>query len=123
LDPKNSHYHLLFSQVLNRMKKLDRAEKEAGLAIKHATRPSASLFNHRASIRWKKEDYARAAEDWKSALPMQPRNASLQARIAEAYLKLGDLPKATSHYQKALQIGPNNQTYQQKLELLKAAIN
>ena len=121
VDPKNSHYHLLFFQVLNRVNKLDRAEKEAGLAIKHATKPSPGLFNHRASIRWKKEDYAKAAEDWKSGLTLQPRNASLHARVAEAYLKLGDLPKATSHYQKALHFSPNNKTYQEKLELLKAA--
>jgi len=34
-DSKNSHYHLIFSQVLKRLNKLDRAEKEAGLAIKY----------------------------------------------------------------------------------------
>jgi Flp pilus assembly protein TadD len=104
--------------VLNRVNKLDRAEKEAGLAIKHATRSSASLFNHRASIRWKKEDYQGAAEDWKSALPLQPRNASVHARLAEAYLNLGNLSQATAHYQKASYFSPNNQTYKQKLELL-----
>jgi tetratricopeptide (TPR) repeat protein len=120
LDPKNSQYHLQFSQVLNRMNKLDRAEKEAGLAIEHTAKPSASLFNHRASIRWKKQDYRGAAEDWKSAIAVQPRNASVHARLAEAYLMLGDLPKATSHYQKASQLEPNNQAYQQKLQLLTA---
>jgi tetratricopeptide (TPR) repeat protein len=121
LEPDSSQYHLLFSQVLTRAKKLDRAEKEAGLAIKHATRPSASLFNHRASIRWTKKDYQGALSDWKSALPMQPKNASLHARIAEASLMKGELPQATYHYQKALQIEPNNQTYQVKLETLQAA--
>ena len=35
LEPENSAYHLLFSQVLKRMKKLERAEKEAGLAVKY----------------------------------------------------------------------------------------
>jgi tetratricopeptide (TPR) repeat protein len=118
LEPDSSYYHLLFSQVLTRLKKLDRAEKEAGLAIKHATRPSVSLFNHRASIRWTKKDYQGAVNDWKSALPMQPKNASLHARIAEAYLMLGELAQATYHYKKALQMEPNNQTYQQKLQLL-----
>jgi tetratricopeptide (TPR) repeat protein len=122
LDPRNSQYHLQFSQVLNRMKKLDGAEKEAGLAIEHAANPSAGLFNHRASIRWKEEDYQGAAEDWKSAIVFQPRNASFHAQLAEAYLMLGDLSKATSHYQKATQLEPNNQTYQQKLELLKDSL-
>ncbi len=123
VDPRNSHYHLLFSQVLNRVNKLDRAEKEAGLAIDHVAKSSPGLFNHRASIRWKKEDYAGAAEDWQSGLTLQPRNAGLHARVAEAYLKLGDLPKATSHYQKALHFSPNNKTYQEKLEVLKAAVD
>jgi tetratricopeptide (TPR) repeat protein len=118
LEPDSSQYHLLFSQVLTRVKKLDRAEKEAGLAIKHAASPSASLFNHRASIRWTKKDHQGALEDWKSALPMQPQNASMHSRIAEAYTNLGDWSRATEHYKKALQMEPNNQTYQQKLELL-----
>ena len=123
LDPKNSQYHLQFSQVLNRENKLDSAEKEAGLAIKYTAKPSAGVFSYRASIRWKKQDYRGAAEDWKSAIPLQPTNASFHAQLAEAYLMLGDLPKATSQYEKAVQLDPNNQTYQQKLQLLKDAIN
>ena len=119
VDPRNSQYHLIFSQVLNRMKKLDRAEKEAGLAIQHAAKSSIGLFNHRASIRWNKKDYEGAINDWKSALTMQPGNASLHARVAEAYLKKGDLSKARAHYQKALQLNPNNKTYKVKLEALK----
>ncbi len=119
LEPDSSQYHLLFSQVLTRVKKLDRAEKEAGLAIKHAANPSASLFNHRASIRWTKKDHQGALQDWKSALPLQPQNAALHARIAEAYLMVGELPQATYHYKKALQIEPKNQTYKVKYEALK----
>jgi Flp pilus assembly protein TadD len=105
------------------MKKLDRAEKEAGLAIQHAAKPSHSLFNHRASIRWKEQDYQGALQDWKSALTMQPGNASLHARVAEAYLKKGDLSKARTHYQKALKLNPNNKTYKVKLEALKASVD
>ena len=123
VDPRNSQYHLIFSQVLNRMKKLDRAEKEAGLAIQHAAKSSIGLFNHRASIRWNKKDYEGAINDWKSALTMQPGNASLHARVAEAYLKKGDLSKARTHYQKALQLNPNNKTYKVKLEALKASVD
>ena len=122
LDPKNSQYHLQFSQVLNRMNKLDSAEKEAGLAIDTAAKPSAGLFNHRASIRWKEQDYRGAAEDWKSAIPLQPTNASYHAKLAEAYLMLADLPKATSQYEKALQLDPDDQTYEQKVQLLESAV-
>jgi tetratricopeptide (TPR) repeat protein len=119
LDPKNSQYHLLFSQVLDRMKKLDSAEQEAGLAIDHSAKPSAGLFNHRASVRWTKKDYQGALRDWKSALALQPRNASLHAQMAEAYLKIGEGPSAIRHYQTALQLSPNNEAYKVKLEALR----
>lgn len=118
LEPRNSQYHLLFSQVLRQLKKLDSAEQEAGLAIEHAPRPSVGLFNHRASIRWDKKDYQGALRDWESGLSLQAGNAALHVRIAEAYINLGQREEARQHYQKALQLSPTNKTYQVKLEAL-----
>ena len=67
LEPKNSHYHLIFSRLLKQIKKLERAEKEADLAIKHSAKPSPWLFNHRAWIRWAKKNYMGTARDWRLA--------------------------------------------------------
>lgn len=118
IERKNSQYHHLFSQVLNRVNKLERAEKEADLAIDYAAKPSVGLFNHRASIRWKRKDNKGAAEDWKAASTLEPRNASLHARTAEAYVNLGDKSNATKHYRKAAELDPNNKQYQEKYAAL-----
>jgi len=80
LDPRNSRYHLFFSQVLARINKLDGAEKEAGLAIRYSDKPSSGLFIHRAQIRWRKKDYSGAAEDWESAIALDPDNKEYQKR-------------------------------------------
>ena len=114
LDPKNSHYHLTFSQVLKRLKKLERAEKEAGLALKHQGKLNPWLLNHRAWIRWGREDYLGAARDWKKAIRLKPGRASFYAHVAEAYRKLGDRPLATDYYEKALNLDSDNDRYQKR---------
>ena len=118
LEPANSQYHFLFSRLLFRLNKLDSAERQAGLAIEHAARPSPGLFKYRASIRWKKKDFQGAAEDWESALRLQPKSASLCAKIADAYINLGNRPKATNYYQRAAQLDPENKKYREKYNAL-----
>jgi len=114
LDPTNSEYHLLFSRVLERLSKLDRAEREAGLAIKHQIDPSPWLFDHRAWIRWDRKDYSGALQDWKSAVKLKPNRASFYAHAAEACRKLGDLTLAIDYYQKAIELDPKNKKYQKR---------
>ena len=120
LEPTNSRYHFLFSEVLKRMRKLDRAEKEATLAIRHSPQPSPWLFNNRAWVRWAQKDYQGAAEDWKSAIRLSPETAPFYAQAAEAYRMLGDWPVATDYYQKALELDPENKRYQKRYRELKA---
>jgi len=120
LEPANSQYHLVFSQVLKRMRKLERAEKEADLAIKHSAQPSPWLFAHRASIRWAQKDYLGAVEDWKAAIRLRPETASFYAQTAEAYRMLGDWPAAMDYYQKALELDPENKQYKERYRELKA---
>jgi len=121
LEPKNSHYHLLFSQVLKRIKKLNRAEKEAGLAIKHSAKLSPWLFNHRAWIRWARKDYPGAVKDWKLAIRLSPKKASFYAQAAEAYRMLGYWLAAMDYYQKAMKLDPENKRYKKRYLDLKDA--
>ncbi|MDY7036816.1 MAG: tetratricopeptide repeat protein, partial [Thermodesulfobacteriota bacterium] len=114
LEPGNSSYHLIFSRVLKRLGKLNRAEKEAGLAIKHSARPSASLFNHRAWIKWSKKDYRGALEDWKSAISLSPKAASYYARSAEAHYRLAEWSRAADCYKKAMSLDPKNKKYRKR---------
>ena len=114
LDKENSQYHLLFSQVLKRLKKMDRAEKEAGLAIKYSSKPSPWLYNHRAWVRWGKKDYQGSTQDWQRAIELRPDNAYFYAQVAEAYKRLGDISLAIDFYQKALKFEPENMRYKKR---------
>jgi len=93
LDPKNSQYHLKFSEVLARLNRREEAEKAADAAIRYQTKPSPWTFNHRAWIRWQRENYAGAIEDWTSAASLKPDTAAFQTQIAEAYRKLKESEK------------------------------
>ncbi|HUV50162.1 MAG TPA: tetratricopeptide repeat protein [Anaerolineae bacterium] len=121
LDPSNSQYHLIFSQVLKKRNKLEGAEKEAGLAIKHqAAKPSPWLYNHRAEVRWSMKDYMGAFRDWRFAIVLKPDRASFYAQVAEVCIKMGDWRQAMDYYQKALKLDSGNKLYRKRYQDLKA---
>lgn len=120
LDPENSEYHYRFSSVLKRLKKFERAEKEASLAIKHrASKPSPWYFNNRAWIRWSRKDFEGAAKDWRSAISLKPGHAPFYARAGEAYAKIAYWPMAEEHYEKAIELDPQNKKYKERLNFVK----
>jgi tetratricopeptide (TPR) repeat protein len=118
LEPENSNYHLVFSNVLRRLKKLERAEKEATLALQYQIKPSPWTFNHRASIRRALEDYEGAARDWTRAIGLKPDYAPFHARAGEAYASMAYWSLAAKHYKKALSLSPDNKQYQKRLSEL-----
>jgi len=118
LEPRNSNYHLVFSNVLKRVKKLERAEKEATLALQYQANPSPWTFNHRASIRLALEDYQGAARDWRSAISLKPDHAHFHARAGEAYASMAYWSLAAEYYKKALSLSPDNKQYKQRYEEL-----
>lgn len=118
LDPDNGSYHLIFSQVLKRLKKLERAEKEAGLALQLQDNPSPWTFNLRAGLRWDLEDYEGAAKDWKIAAGLKPDHATFYAQAAEAYTRLAYWPLAEEYYKKALDLDPKNERYKKRYRQL-----
>ena len=71
------------------------------------------------NLRRNRNDYTGAVEDWKSAIRLAPENAVFHASIAEAYMKLGNLPQALEYYKKAAQLDPGNQSYVGKYKKLK----
>lgn len=121
LDRFNSRYYQIFSQVLKRLNKLERAEKAMDMAIKYSNGPSSGLFNHRAWIRWDRKDFIGAAKDWEAALQVQPDNAAFHALAGEAYLQSGKWSHALDHYKKATTLDPKNATYRKKYNKLLAA--
>lgn len=80
-SPSNSSYHLRFSQVLNRLQKYERAEKEVGLAIFYHEKPPAGYFHYRASLRMRLQEYGRARDDWQKAIELDPGNKTYQQQL------------------------------------------
>lgn len=118
LEPNNSHYHLAFSSALKRLGKLERADKEAGLAIHHSAQPPSWLFDHRAWVRWAKQDYRGALDDWRSAIACDSNRAVFYVRAAEACEKMGNWTASQSYYRKAIELEPDNRGYAKRyLEL------
>lgn len=116
LDPQNSNYHLMFSRVLNRLKKYERAEKEAGLAIQHIDNVSAGLFHYRAWLRMKINNYEGALEDWLQAIHVDPEKASYVYQAGNVSEKMARIDEAVEYFQKAIDLEPGNKTYIKRLE-------
>ncbi|MCJ7541601.1 MAG: tetratricopeptide repeat protein [Desulfobacterales bacterium] len=119
LDPSNMNYRRMFYGLLNRLGKHETAEREIGLMIQNSENPSPQLFDERAKLRRNRNDYTGAVEDWKTAIGLAPKNAAFYANIAEAYMKLGNLPQALEYYKKAAQLDPENQSYAGKYKKLR----
>jgi tetratricopeptide (TPR) repeat protein len=118
LDPENARYHLLFSRVLVRNSKLDRAERHADLAIEHSPNPNPGLYRHRAKIRWKRQDYEGAIEDWQGALALRPGTAAIHASLVKAFERLGQWAEAESHAAEAVRIAPDDEAIRKTYEAL-----
>ncbi len=119
LEPSNMNYRRMFYGLLKRLGKYKTAEREIGLMIEYSDTPSPLLFDERAKLRAKGQDYTGAIEDWKAAIRLDPKQAAYHANIAEAYEKLGDLSPALEYYQKALKLNPGNKDYAGKYKKLK----
>ncbi|MBI9078051.1 MAG: tetratricopeptide repeat protein [Desulfatibacillum sp.] len=111
LEPENAQYHLMFSQVLQRIGKHERAEKQASLAIACKGKASPWLYNHRANVRWSLQDFQGALEDWQMAIRLNSDRASFYAQAGRACEQLGRKAKAREYYNKALELSPSNPSY------------
>ena len=111
LEPENNHYRQIFFKLLKRMKKYESAERQLDLIIGYSDKPSASLYNEKAWLRWKQKDYGEAAKAWQLAIQLKSDSAVYYARAAEAYVMIGNWPQAVSYYQKATILDPHNQRY------------
>lgn len=120
LAPRNIGYRRAFLNLLKRLNKLDSAEKEIGLIIQYADKPSDRHFNERAHLRLRQKKYPAAADDWQAAIRLAPQNARYHASIAEVYIKMGQWTQAVDNYQKAADLDPENQNYRKRLLALKS---
>jgi len=115
LEATGSRNHLLLAEALEKQKKLDQAETALSLALHHSPKPDVWLYHRRAWIRWGRQDFAGAAQDWQQAIVLLPERADFYAHLAEAYGRLGNRMNFESHYRMALQRDPGNDRYRKRL--------
>lgn len=65
-------------------------------------------------------DYNGAIDNYRRALTIQPRNASIHSGIGILYAKQGKFPTALTSFQRAVQLDPNNADYQYALGYINA---
>ena len=114
LEPENHRYRRFFFNLLKKKKKFESAELQLDLMIDNSEVPSANLFSEKAWLRWKQKDYVAAAKAWQSAIRLKSDDADYYARAAEAYVMIGDWPKAVEYYQKAARLDPQNTQYKKR---------
>ncbi len=115
-SPRDSSYHLRFSQVLNRLQKYERASKEAGKAIKYSGKQNVSLYTYRARLRNRLKDHEGALEDWQQAISLEPDKGSYYYQAGDASEKMDRIDEAAEYFQKAIELEPGNKKYIQRLE-------
>ena len=119
LEPSNMNYRRMFYGLLKQLGKYKTAEREIGLMIQYSDTPSPRLFDERAKLRVKCQDYTGAVADWEAAIRLDPKQAAYHANIAEAYIQLGELSPAREYYREALKLNPGNKGYAGKYKKLK----
>lgn len=119
LDQDNSTYFYLFSTVLQRQKKYPQAEAAATKALEKSQKEKSWLFNHRAWTFWAQQKYEAAALDWKHAFDLKPDNPDFPYRIAQCYERVARFEEAQTYVTKALDLSPDNASYQKLIQRLK----
>ena len=109
LEPSNMNYRRMFYGLLKQLGKYKTAEREIGLMIQYSDTPSPRLFDERAKLRVKCQDYTGAVEDWEAAIRLDPKQAAYHANIAESLYKTGGVVPGTGTLSKS----PKTQSRQQ----------
>lgn len=115
LDAKKSEYHLLFSRALNNQKKWPQAEQAVTDAIRYATVENPWLYNHRAWIRWHRNDYEGARKDWEKAIAIAPKTAGFYFSMSMIFERGGNTAEAIGYLKQAIALKPEEQSYRKKL--------
>lgn len=83
---------------------------------------SAQNHNNLGDVYSRRKDYAKAVEEFKTAIAINPRYADAYHNLGNAYLSLGKLNEAENSYYKALEFNPKLWQSAAQLEALKEAL-
>ena len=119
LNKDNSSYFSLFSNALQRQKQYPQAEEAVTKALEKSKKANPWLFNNRAWTRWAQQKYEAAALDWKRAFGLKPDHPDFLFRIAQCYERVARFEEAQTYVTKALDLSPDNASYQKLRKRLK----
>jgi stress-induced-phosphoprotein 1 len=68
-------------------------------------------------------DFDGASRQFGFALKLQPDDANVEANLGAALAELGRFPEAKSHFERALQIDPNQALAKENLDAVKKAMS
>lgn len=66
------------------------------------------LYERLADLYDREKQYARAVENWKHAVALEPGRWTYRMQLAESYLATGDKTSAVAEYREALKLNPGN---------------
>ena len=73
------------------------------------------LYNHRAWIRWNRQNYDGAQSDWRKAIEFSPTTAGFYYNMGLVYEKGGNIDEAVKYFKKAQALKPDEQKYTVKV--------
>jgi tetratricopeptide (TPR) repeat protein len=116
LDPEKSDNFLLLARALQNQKKWLQAEEAVSDGITSSARENPWLYHNRAWTRWNRKNFEGAENDWRKAIGISPDIASFYFNIALIYERRGQVDQAVIELKKAINLKPEDQRYQKKLE-------
>ncbi len=108
LDPANARFRFQFVEALQRQGKLAAAEEQATLGLESADKPTAWMYNTRAHLRFAREKYRQAREDWRAARSLDPSRHHYLVLEAEACHRMGLWGDAKALLARALKEKPGD---------------
>jgi tetratricopeptide (TPR) repeat protein len=77
--------------------------------------PASSGNEAKGDAAFQKQDYKKAAKEYKKAVDKEPNRPDLRYKLAEAYFKKGDMAEAMSEYIRVTNMDPNHVGANQRL--------
>ncbi len=112
LDPNQAEAWAWLGEAGQQLGRDGRAELDRALSL---GRTSANVRALRALYWSRREKYPQVLAEYLLAAEFDPQNPAWQAGIADAYVKLGDLPAALAAYERAVELSPNEAAYWRRL--------
>ena len=118
LEPGRHEAHFLASLCLQALGRLEDADREAELAIRHAPGDHPNLWRYLSHLGFLEDRLgrrARAMRDWNTSAFLYPDNPQVWAALADGYGALGESTEARRTMAEAVRLAPESADYRVRL--------